>query len=219
VTAVILGAVVGVLAGLAAEVLVRRLPPLSPDRATQGAWLAELRRPPVLEVAGALLGAACGARFGLSGALAPALLLTALLLPISVIDLEHRIIPNRLVLPGTVAGLVLGIAVAPDRAVELVAGAVLGFLLLLAMALAYPAGMGLGDVKLVLMLGAFLGWSVFPAIFAGFLLASVPSLLILLLRGRAGRKVGIPFGPFLAAGGVIGLFWGAELIDFYVGGL
>ena len=217
-TATLVGAFVGLLAGILAEPLVRRLPARSHERLPQAAWIASLRRPPVLELVGALVGAGVGAEIGLGGPLVPALLLVALLLPITVIDLEHRIIPDALVLPGTLAGLLVGVAVAPDRAVELVLGAVLGYVGLLLLALVNPAGMGYGDVKLVLMLGAFLGWGVLPAVVVGFFLAAVPAVVILLRRGRAGRQVGIPFGPFLAAGGLVGLLWGSALLDVYVGG-
>jgi leader peptidase (prepilin peptidase)/N-methyltransferase len=215
-TATLVGAVVGLLAGLLAEPLVRRLPERSAERLPQAAWIARLRRPPVLEIVGALLGAGVGAEVGPGGPLVPALLLLALLLPITVIDLEHRIIPDALVLPGTVAGLLVGIAVAPERAVELVLGAVLGYGLLLLLALVNPAGMGYGDVKLVLMLGAFLGWQVFPAVVVGFFLAAVPAVAILVRHGRAGGRVGIPFGPFLAAGGLVGLLWGPALLELYL---
>jgi prepilin signal peptidase PulO-like enzyme (type II secretory pathway) len=79
--------------------------------------------------------------------------------------------------------------------------------------------MGLGDVKLALMLGAFLGWSVLPAIVASFVLSLVPSLAVLAARGwREGRKTTLPFGPFLALGGVVGLLFGQALIDLYRGG-
>ena len=217
-TATLVGAFVGLLAGILAEPLVRRLPARSHERLPQAPWIAGLRRPPVLELVGALVGAGVGAEIGLGGPLVPALLLVALLLPITVIDLEHRIIPDALVLPGTLAGLLVGVAVAPDRAVELVLGAVLGYVGLLLLALVNPAGMGYGDVKLVLMLGAFLGWGVLPAVVVGFFLAAVPAVVILLRRGRAGRQVGIPFGPFLAAGGLVGLLWGSALLDVYVGG-
>ncbi len=214
-TASLIGALVGLLAGLLAEPLVRILPARSDECLPQAAWIARLRRPPVLELTGALLGAAVGAEIGLGGPLVPALLLVALLLPITVIDLEHRIIPDALVLPGTVVGLIVGIGVAPGRALELVLGAVLGYGLLLALALLNPAGMGYGDVKLVLMLGAFLGWQIFPAVVVGFVLAAVLSIAILLRHGRAGRSIGIPFGPFLAAGALVGLLWGPALLHLY----
>lgn len=215
-TATLLGALAGLLAGLLAEPLIRWLPARSDERLPQAPWIARLRRPPVLEVVGALLGAGVGAEVGLRATLVPALLLVALLLPITVIDLEHRIIPDVLVLPGTVCGLLVGIAVAPERALEFVLGAVLGYGLLLVLALINPAGMGYGDVKLVLMLGAFLGWQVFPAVVVGFFLAAVPAVAILVRHGRAGRRVGIPFGPFLAAGGLVGLLWGPALLDLYI---
>ena len=104
----------------------------------------------------------------------------------------------------------------PDRLPEHAAAAAGAFAFFLLLAIISPGGMGLGDVKLALMLGAFLGWPVAVAIVAALLVSLLPSLAILVRHGAAGRKVGIPFGPFLAAGGVVALLWGQELLDAWL---
>jgi leader peptidase (prepilin peptidase)/N-methyltransferase len=137
------------------------------------------------------------------------LLLTA----ISVVDLEERRVPNRLVLPGLVAALAARTAL--DPSVRWVAGAAIAGGAFFVLALVYPAGMGMGDVKLAAFLGAWLGWNGVLALLLGSFVAFVPSVGILVVRGRAGRKVAIPFAPFLAAGGVIALFAGDDIVDWY----
>jgi leader peptidase (prepilin peptidase)/N-methyltransferase len=213
---VLLGALVGALLGAVSEPLVRRLPRKIDETLPQPAWTRLVRRPPALELAGAVLGAVCAARIGSHAALAPALLLCGLLVPVTAIDLEHRVIPNLIVVPGMLAGLGLWAVIDASALPEHASAAAAAFAVFFALAVVYPAGMGLGDVKLVAMLGAFLGWPVFVAIFAAFLIASLPSLLILLRRGAAGRKTGIPFGPFLAAGAVVGLLYGSPLLDLWL---
>src|SRR5262249_60176325 len=96
------------------------------------------------------------------------------------------------------------------------AGLAAGGLLLLG-ALAYPGGMGMGDVKLALLLGVALGRTVPVALAVGMVAALVPSLVLLIKHGTAARKMGIPFGPFLAFGGVVALFTGNWLLDSYLG--
>ncbi len=86
-----------------------------------------------------------------------------------------------------------------------------------AAALVYPAGLGMGDVKLATFLGAWLGWPVGVALFLASLIALVPAVAILAKRGKAARKLGIPFAPFLAAGGVIALFFGDAILDWWLG--
>jgi len=132
---------------------------------------------------------------------------------VSVIDLEHRIIPNRIVLPATVVVLV-GNSVrdlSPEWALAALAGS--GFLF--AAAIDYPAGMGMGDVKLALLMGAALGRVVPVALMVGMLSALGPALYLLARHGSAARKMRIPFGPFLALGSVIALFWGHEILSAY----
>ena len=129
-------------------------------------------------------------------------------------DLEQRIVPNRIVVPATAAALVAQTVRDPgfEWALACLAG---GGVLFLA-ALAYPAGMGMGDVKLAAFLGAWIGWGVFVALFVAIIAALLPALVILARHGRAGRKMGIPFAPFLALGGVIALFAGDALLDWYL---
>ena len=137
------------------------------------------------------------------------------LVAITVTDLERRIIPNRIVLPALVVALAVQTARDPSVVWLLAALGAGGFFF--AMALAYPAGLGMGDVKLAAFLGAWLGVDVVPALFLGSLLAFVPALVILVRHGKAGRKMGIPFGPFLAGGAVIGAFAGEWLLDAWLG--
>jgi leader peptidase (prepilin peptidase)/N-methyltransferase len=139
----------------------------------------------------------------------------AVLVAVTVTDLERRIIPNRIVLPALAAALV--VQTARDPSLEWVLGALLAGGLFLLLALVYPAGLGMGDVKLVAFMGAWLGWDVGVALFAGSLLGMVPALVALLRRGGKGRKETLPYGPFLAAGGVVGLFFGGALLDAWLG--
>ncbi|MDQ6915109.1 MAG: prepilin peptidase [Actinomycetota bacterium] len=139
-----------------------------------------------------------------------------MLVPVAFIDLEHRIIPNRILLPGALAAVAIVAAGQPGRLPEhLIAGAAAGGFLLLAV-LAYPRGMGMGDVKLAAVLGLFLGKSVAPAMLAALLSGSLLGAAIIARKGaQEGRKTAIPFGPFLALGAVVGLFAGPAMVDWY----
>jgi leader peptidase (prepilin peptidase) / N-methyltransferase len=139
------------------------------------------------------------------------------LVPVAFIDLDHRIIPNRILLPGAIVGIALVAAIHPgDLPEHLIAAAAAGGFLLLA-AIAYPAGMGMGDVKLAAVMGLYLGRSVGPAMLAGLLAGTLVGMGIMARKGmRAGRKTAVPFGPFLALGGVVGLLAGPEIVDWYL---
>jgi leader peptidase (prepilin peptidase) / N-methyltransferase len=140
----------------------------------------------------------------------------AMLIAVAGIDLDHQIIPNKILLPAAIWGLAGTIAFRPDNIDDsLIAGAIAFSALLLA-ALAYPAGMGMGDVKLAGVMGIYLGSGVAPAMLAAFLAGSIVGVAIILREGRAARKKGVPFGPFLAFGGLVGLYFGPELVDAYV---
>ena len=169
-----------------------------------------------VELLTALLVAACFARFGLSGEAFVAAFFCSCLVVVSAIDIEHRILPDRIVLPAAAIVLAAGVALEPDRALELglSALAVSGFLF--AALLAYPRGMGMGDVKLALLMGAALGKSVAVAMAVGMLAALLVSIVILARHGAAGRKHTIPFGPFLALGSVVALFAGERVLDGYL---
>lgn len=162
----------------------------------------------------AALAAACFFTFGLDAEGLVAAAGCAVLVAVTVTDLERRIIPNRIIVPALVAALVT--QTVRDPSIEWLVAALLAGGFLLIAALAYPAGMGMGDVKLAAFLGAWLGWDVFVALFAGLVVALVPSLWILIRQGRSGRKVGIPFAPFLALGGLLALFAGEEIFDAWL---
>jgi leader peptidase (prepilin peptidase) / N-methyltransferase len=140
-----------------------------------------------------------------------------LLVPVALIDLDHQIIPNTLMLIGTVVSVALLLATDAGALTEhLIAAAAAGGFLLVA-AIAKPGGMGMGDVKLAGVMGLFLGRNVAPALLAGFLIGSLVGGAIMAKKGvAAGRKTKVPFGPFLALGGLIGLFAGDAIVDWYL---
>jgi leader peptidase (prepilin peptidase) / N-methyltransferase len=136
---------------------------------------------------------------------------------VTLTDLEQRIIPNKVLLVAAVLCLAIAVPTDPGGIPErAIAAAAAGGLLLLAV-LAYPAGMGLGDVKLAAVMGLFLGRAVAPAVLAALLAGSIVGIALLLRHGSAARKMAIPFGPFLALGGVVGLLLGEALLDLYLG--
>ena len=169
---------------------------------------------PAVELTTALLVAACVLAFGLSGRMVVSAFFCAVLVAISAIDLTHRIIPNRIVVPAF--GVVLVAQTFLDPSPEWALGALgaSGFLFLAV--LAYPTGMGMGDVKLALLMGAMLGKLVAVALMIGMLAALVPALFLLARHGSKARKMGIPFGPFLALGSVVALFAGNAILDWYL---
>jgi leader peptidase (prepilin peptidase) / N-methyltransferase len=169
---------------------------------------------PAVELATALLVAGCVLRFGMSGDALLGAFFCAVLVVISAIDLEHRIVPNRIVLPAAAVVLVAQTALHPSPTWALGALGASGFLF--AAALVYPAGMGMGDVKLALLLGAMLGKLVAVGLMLGMLSALVPSVVLLVRHGSAARKMGIPFAPFLAIGAIAALFAGQHLLDAYL---
>ena len=176
-------------------------------------------RYPLVEAATALLFAAVVAvHHADTTALVLGLVLVAFLVPIALIDLDHRIIPNRLTLPAAVVGIVLGTVLDPGGEVErLIAGAAAATVLGLP-ALLNPKGMGLGDAKLVGVLGLYLGAAVVPALFVAFVVGTGLGIAIIMRKGMMqGRKTAVPFGPFLALGGVVGVLAGNELVGLYLG--
>lgn len=169
---------------------------------------------PAVELATAVLVVACALEFGLGAQAAIAAFFCAVLVVVSAIDLAHRIIPNRIVLPAAAICLVAQTAREPSPEWAFASLGASAFLL--AAALAYPGGMGMGDVKLALLMGAVLGWAVPVALMAGMLLALLPSAVLVARHGSKARKMGIPFGPFLALGSVLALFWGDVVISWYL---
>ncbi|MDQ3866092.1 MAG: prepilin peptidase [Actinomycetota bacterium] len=174
-------------------------------------------RYPAVELATAALVALSIARFGLTGRGLVAAFFTAVLVVLSAIDIEHRILPNRIVLPATVVVLGAQIVLAPASAPEWILAAFGASLFLFVALLAYPAGMGMGDVKLALLLGAALGKTVAVALMLGMLAALVAAVVLIVRHGAAARKMAIPFGPFLALGSLVALFAGERLMSAYLG--
>jgi leader peptidase (prepilin peptidase) / N-methyltransferase len=172
-------------------------------------------RYPAVEVTTAVLIAGCVLRFGISWEALVTAFFCSALVAVSATDLERRVIPNRIVLPAAAIVLVGQTLIHPS--VQWAAGAVGASLFLFLAALAYPAGMGMGDVKLALLLGAGVGKTVPIALFLGMIAALVPSAVLLARHGSAARKMAIPFGPFLALGGVVALFAGKSLLNWYLG--
>jgi leader peptidase (prepilin peptidase)/N-methyltransferase len=170
---------------------------------------------PAVELATAGLVAACFVAFGLSGEAFVASFFCVVLVVLSAIDLTHRIVPNRIVLPAALVVLVAQTALDPSPEWALGALGAAGFLFVAA--LAYPAGMGMGDVKLALLLGAMLGRTVSVGLMIGMVAALVPSVVLLARHGSAARKMGIPFAPFLAFGALVALFFGDALLNAYLG--
>ena len=144
------------------------------------------------------------------------LVFVTMLVAITLTDLERRVIPNRILIVAALLGVAITAAVdpgsLPERAIAAVAAGGLFFLA----ALAYPRGMGMGDVKLAATMGLFLGRDVAPALLVALLAASLVGLAMIARLGPEARKQAIPFGPFLALGGVVGLLFGGELIDWYL---
>jgi leader peptidase (prepilin peptidase)/N-methyltransferase len=171
-------------------------------------------RYPAVELVTALLVAASVLAFGLTLEALVAAFFCSTLVAVTVTDLDHRLIPNRIVLPAAAIVLVAQTAFEPSPEWAIAALAASAFLLVAA--LAYPGGMGMGDVKLALLLGAALGRSVAVALMLAMLAALVPSVWLLVRHGSAARKMGIPFGPFLALGGVTALFVGEPLFHAYL---
>jgi leader peptidase (prepilin peptidase)/N-methyltransferase len=182
-------------------------------------------RYPLVEAGCGVLFAAVAARFGSSWALPAYLVLTAALLAISIIDLEHFIVPDRITAPLTVSALaLLGLAAVADgngwRFGRMLLGGVAFFAFLLVLNLLYPRGMGMGDVKLSFSLGLYLGWLGWGQVFLGGFLAFLLGALVgvgLIATGIKGRKDFVPFGPFLALGTLITILWGSPILRWYTG--
>jgi leader peptidase (prepilin peptidase)/N-methyltransferase len=172
-------------------------------------------RYPLVEALTGGLFAAAYLVYGLGGRLLLAWAFMAAMIAIVLIDLDYQIIPDKIVLPGAAVGLAASIALRPAGWWEyLVAAAgAAGFLFVIA--LIWAGGMGFGDVKMALLMGAVLGRSVIVAMFLAFLIGGVLGVVLIATKARS-RKDRIPFGPFLAAGSIIALFYGQGILDLYL---
>ncbi len=174
-------------------------------------------RYPIVEAVTAALAVAVALTQSSAHALALDFSLIAVLVPVALIDFDHRLIPNRITAPAAVLALAIGLTTKPSGVPEqLIAGLAAGGFLLF-FVLAYPRGMGMGDVKLAAVLGLFLGRSVAVAVLGGVLLASVVGAVVMARLGvERGRKTAIPFGPFLALGGLVAMFAGPSILHWYL---
>jgi len=177
-------------------------------------------RYPLTELAtGALYAATVLVLWGDAGEVVLGLAFVTMLVAVTLTDLERRIIPNKVLLVGAMAGLALAAATDPGSLPERAIAVAAAGGLLFAVALAYPRGMGMGDVKLAAVMGLYLGRSVGPALLFAFAAGSLVGLALIARHGAAARKQAVPFGPFLAFGGVVGLLAGDQLVDWYLGTL
>ncbi len=170
---------------------------------------------PLIELLTALFFVSNFYFFGLSLQFLSAAVLTSALIAISMIDIQFKIIPNAITWPITVVGLILSVLMDLSNWWMPLAFSAGAFVFMLIIHLIYPRGMGMGDIKLSMMVGAFLVKSVIPALFFGFLAGSIFGLFALITRKKKLKQT-IPFGPFIAIGSIIALYWGNDIINWYL---
>jgi leader peptidase (prepilin peptidase)/N-methyltransferase len=222
----LVAAAAGLVTGCVLNAVIDRIPKREPVRPAIGCEFPTTPKARGVHLACAALFAAAALRFGWSPGLPAWLVLFAGLLAIAVIDFEHYIVPNRILIPLTAAAVpLLALAILGEDGnladfVRGVVGAVAGLAVMLALNLISPRGMGMGDVKLSFVLGlylGFLGWGeLILGFFTAFLLGAVVGVALIALKLR-GRKDSIPFGPWLAAGTVIAALWGEPIVRWYSG--
>jgi leader peptidase (prepilin peptidase) / N-methyltransferase len=176
-------------------------------------------RYPAIELASGALAAGAIVGFGPTWEGLAAALLGVVLVPVVVIDLEHRLIPSVIVFPAFALALAFSVAADPGHWWVPVTAALGAFAFLYLLWFLYPAGMGRGDAHLALLLGAVLGASIVPALFIAFALGAALGVALLARFGARARKMAVPFGPFLAAGALAALWFGPSMLDWYAGTL
>jgi leader peptidase (prepilin peptidase)/N-methyltransferase len=204
---------VGLLAGLVVSPLADRVATNAP---LHDPLLKSVPRSPrlwLVALGTALLGGASGLVFGYTLEALAAAVFCWVLVVITRTDFETRLIPDKVILPAAI--VVLALRTIDDPSLEWILSALGAGLVLFVIVLIYPRGLGMGDVKLSAFLGAALGVNVIVAMFVGFFVAFLPAAVLFVRHGREARKESIPLGPFLALGGVIALFWGDAILDWY----
>lgn len=204
---------VGLLVGLLVGPLADRLATNAPRHEPLLRKVPRSSRLALVTAGTAVLAGLSGLEFGLTLEAFTAAVFCWVLVVITRTDFEHRLIPDTIVLPGAVA--MLALRTIDDPSLEWILCALAAGLVLFLVVLAYPRGLGMGDVKLSAFLGAGLGISVIVAMFVGFFVAFVPAAVLFVRHGSEARKHAIALGPFLAFGGVIALFWGDAILDWY----
>ncbi len=197
---ILVGLVAGALLGLLAVPVVAWLPRGIAERLAQPAWTARTGRPVPLVATGAALGALLGALAPDGRTLALGLVLLAVLLPATAIDIAWRVVPDTLVLTGALGGLAVVALAMPDELVPHLVAGLLGGVGALLVAVAARGGFGLGDVKVIAMTGLVLGAALPLAVVGGLLVAGLVAVPVLLVRGRGAT---LPLVPFLAAGALL----------------
>ena len=177
-----------------------------------------LWRYPIVEAITAGLFATAALRFGATVEAGVAAALLAVLVALTAIDLERQILPDVITLPGILAGVLANLATGRVPWLESLMGIIVGGGVFFMIILASGGGMGAGDMKLGAMLGAFLGWKIVLLSILGAVVVGGIVAVSLMASGQRGRKDPIPFGPFLAAGGVFGLLWGERVLQWYLSG-
>jgi leader peptidase (prepilin peptidase) / N-methyltransferase len=167
---------------------------------------ADARRPDVARIAtialAAFLSLLAAIRYGFQAETLVLIFVICVLVVISRHDIERHIIPNRIVVPAWLAVLAAHLALHPSHWVEWIVSSFGAGLFFLVFALAKPGGLGMGDVKLALLIGAALGWSVVAALLLGTFASGIVAAVLLFREGSAARKKSIPLGPFLAGGAI-----------------
>ena len=204
---------VGLLVGLGVSPVADRVATNAPLHDPLLKSVPRSRRLWLVALGTALLGGASGLVFGFTLEALAAALFCWVLVVITRTDLETRLIPDKVILPAAV--VVLALRTIDDPSLEWILSALGAGLVLFVIVLIYPRGLGMGDVKLSAFLGAALGVNVIVAMFVGFFVAFLPAAVLFVRHGREARKESIPLGPFLALGGVIALFWGDAILDWY----
>jgi leader peptidase (prepilin peptidase)/N-methyltransferase len=204
---------VGLLAGLVVSPLADRLATNAPLHDPLLRSVPRSRRLWLVALGTALLGGACGLVFGFTLEALAAAFFCWVLVVVTRTDFETKLIPDKVILPAAV--VVLALRTIDDPSLEWILSALGAGLVLFAIVLIYPRGLGMGDVKLSAFLGAGLGINVVVAMFVGFFVAFVPAAVLFVRHGRDARKESIPLGPFLALGGVVALFFGDAILDWY----
>ena len=175
------------------------------------------RRLPVVEAGTGVVFVLLWQHYGMGPSLILTIVYCCFLMTVTFIDLEHQIIPSRIIYPAIAVAL-LGAVITPERSLwNSVAGGLVGFGILFLIAFVNPAGMGMGDVRLAAFIGLITG---FPGVLFALLIGIVAGGLaaaFLLLAHLKGRKDAIPFGPFLVLGAMVALVYGAEILYPYVG--
>ena len=212
--------VLGLLVGAVVNRAAGRFPWTSSDEAPDRRTIAVAVRAPVVELATAVLFALVAWRFGASWELPAFLLFTAVAVLLTVIDLRHRLLPNRVILPALAAGAVLlTVAAAAGDAWPALLRATLGaavlFVVFLVLALVSPRSLGMGDVKLAALVGLFLGWIGWGAVVvggaAGFVVQALLAVVLLASR-RIGLRGELPFGPAMLVGAAVAIGWSHLLV-------